>query len=166
MDESSTTTASQPRGSPWLAFLGLCLALVGAVFTGVLWQAWQRAEATRRWIATPAKVLSSQVRPEQASPNSPMKYRVIVRYEYAVQGKTFVSERIKRSEGAKGDRDDAESLREEFTPSQTITCFVNPADLKFAILRHDTRAPLYTIWFPLLFVVGGLRMAWGALRRR
>ena len=95
-----------------------------------------------------------------------MKYRVIVRYEYAVQGKTFVSERIKRSEGAKGDRDDAESLREEFTPSQTITCFVNPADLTFAILRHDTRAPLYTIWFPLLFVVGGLRMAWGALRRR
>lgn len=166
MDESSPPSAPKPPGSPWLVFLGLCLAFAGGVFTCVLWQAWQRAEATRQWIATPAKVLSSQVHPEQASPNSPMKYRVLVRYEYAAQGTTFISERIKRSEGAKGDRDDAESLREEFTPNQTITCYVNPTDPSFAILRHDTRAPLYTMWFPLLFVVGGLRMAWGALRRR
>ena len=102
----------------------------------------------------------------RSSPNSPRKYRVVVCYEYAVSGKTFISDHIKRVDGAKGDREEAEALREEFAPGQQITCFVNPKDASFAILRHDTRAALYTIWFPLLFVVGGLRMAWGALRRR
>jgi len=155
--------SSQRAGSWWLASLGIVLALAGAVFVVVLWTAWQRAEQTRGWTAVPCKVLSSQLKSEQASPHSPTKYRVIVRYEYSWQGKTVISERIRRVDGPKSDLDVAEDLREQFTPGQQTTCFVNPADPAFAILRHDSRAPLYSIWFPLLFVIGGLRMAWSAI---
>ena len=88
----------------------------------------------------------------------------MVRYRYSVGAQSYVSERIRRVDGPKADREDAEAIREQYTPGQTVTCYVRPDDPQFAILKHDTRAALYTIWFPLLFVVGGLRMAWGAVR--
>lgn len=144
--------------------MGIALALAGAVFTVVLWKAWQRAEETRSWPPVPCTILSSQIKAEQPTPNSPVKHRVIVRYAYKVKGQPFTSERILRVDGPKSSRDDAEELREQFAPNSKTTCFVNPADPAFAILQHDTRAALYSIWFPLLFVVGGLRMAWAALR--
>ena len=153
-------------GSRWLAVLGLVLALMGVIFTGVLLHSWQLAEETRAWTATPAKILSSQVLPDHPTPNSPVKYRAVVRYEYQVGGAIFHADRIHRSNGPNANKEDAEALREEYTPGQAITCWVNPADPGFAVLKHDSRAPLYTIWFPLLFVAGGLRMAWGAMRRK
>lgn len=162
MDQMTPTT--HRAGSWWLAFLGLVLAVAGTAFVGILWTAWQRAEETRHWQPVPAQVLSSQVVLVQESPSSPQKYRIVVRYRYEVAGKPYVSERIRRVNGPKGNRDDAEALREQYTPGQAVTCYVRPDDPAFAILKHDTRAALYTIWFPLLFVVGGLRMAWGAVR--
>ncbi len=156
----------QRAGSLWLAFLGLSLAVMGTIFTGVLLRSWRLAEETRSWTAMPAKILSAQVVPEQATPHSPTKYRPVVRYEYQMGGKVYHTDRIHRSDGPKSEREDAESLREEFTPGQTVTCWVDPADPAHAVLKHDTRAALYTIWFPLLFVAGGLRMAWAALRKK
>ena len=156
----------QSAGSRWLAFLGIALAILGAVFTWVLWHSWQGAEETRSWAPTPAKVLSSQVVTDQATPNSPTKYRVVVRYQYHFGGAVFHNERIHRSDGPRSTRDDAEALREEFTPGQALTCWVNPLEPGYAVLKHDNRAALYSIWFPLLFLGGGLRMAWSALRRR
>jgi len=164
MDQMDKT--SQRAGSWWLAGMGLMLAVAGAVFTVVLWKAWQRAEETRRWTEVPCKVLSSQLKSEQASPNSPVKHRVIVRYEYPWQGRTWTSERIRRVDGVKSDFSVAEELRERYARGQQTVCFVNPADPSVAILEHDTRAALYTLWFPLLFVIGGLRMMWSALKAR
>lgn len=164
MDQNNDT--SSKAGARWLAFMGIALAIAGALFVVMLWTAWQRAEETRRWIATSAKVLSSQLRPVQATPNSPTKFAIQVRYEYVYQGQTHISERIRRVNSPKRNHDDAEALREEYTPGQTITCYVKPDEPTFAILKHESRAALYSIWFPLLFVVGGLRMAWAALRRK
>jgi hypothetical protein len=45
-------------------------------------------------------------------------------------------------------------------------CRVNPADPAVAVLRIDSRAPGYSLWFPALFVVGGVGIVVGALRRR
>ena len=153
-------------GSLWLACMGMALAVVGTVFTGVLWHSWRLAEETRSWAATPAKILSSQVMPDQATPHSTLKYRAVVRYEYQIGGKVYHSGRVRRSEGPKADREEAEALRQNYSPGQNTTCWVNPAEPDYSVLEHDTRAPLYSIWFPLLFVVGGLRMAWGALGKK
>jgi len=144
--------------------MGIALAIVGAVFVWVLWTAWQRAEETRHWTPVSCRVLSSQIKSEQATRNSPTKHRVIVRYDYAWQGRTFSSERIRRVDGPKSDLEAAEELREQFAPGQQTTCYVNPSDPSIAILQHDSRAALYSIWFPFLFVIGGLRMAWAAIK--
>lgn len=164
MDQMDKT--SQRAGSWWLAGMGLMLAVAGTVFTMVLWKAWQRAEETLGWTEVPCKVLSSQIKSEQASRHSPVKHRVIVRYEYSWQGSTLTSERIRRVDGVKSDLSVAEELRERYARGQQTVCFVNPADPSFAILVHDTRAALYSIWFPLLFVFGGLRMMWSAIKAR
>jgi hypothetical protein len=39
---------------------------------------------------------------------------------------------------------------------------VNPAEPSFAILKTDSLAPGYSIWFPALFVVGGLGITFRA----
>jgi hypothetical protein len=44
------------------------------------------------------------------------------------------------------------------------TCRVHPRDPDFAVLKPDSLAPGYSIWFPALFVVGGLGMAGKAAR--
>jgi len=43
-------------------------------------------------------------------------------------------------------------------------CFVNPTAPDEAVLKRGSRGALFSIWFPLLFVVGGLGVAINALR--
>ncbi len=144
--------------------MGLALCAAGCLFTWVLWTSYQRASATRQWTPVTATVLSSQILREQATPNSPEKYRAAIRYAYQIGGQKHESDRIRRADGPTGDLEKATNTREEFTVGQPITCWVNPADPTFAILKHDTLAGLYSIWFPLLFVFGGAKMAWDAGR--
>lgn len=144
--------------------MGLALALAGALFTGLLWTSYQRAAATRGWTETPCTILSSQVLSERATPNSPTRFRVVVKYAYTFDGQSHESTRIRRADGTTGDEAKAHLTREKYSAGSKSTCWVNPADPTFAILQHDTRAALYTLWFPLLFFFGGLKMAWSALR--
>jgi hypothetical protein len=41
--------------------------------------------------------------------------------------------------------------------------YVNPADVNFAMLKPDSKAAGYSIWFPMLFVIGGLGIALRAI---
>ena len=42
--------------------------------------------------------------------------------------------------------------------------YVNPADVNFTMLKPDSKAAGYSIWFPMLFVIGGLGIAIRAIR--
>ena len=155
----------QPRttaGQRWLIAMGLALALAGTVFTGVLWVAWQRAAETRSWAAVPCTVLSSQVVPLRKSISSNVVFDPQVRYTYEVAGQRYESQRIKRVDGPSSDPDKAQSVRQRYYPGQRTQCYMRPGSPDFAILEHGSRAALYTLWFPLLFVVGGAVMAWRA----
>ncbi len=59
-----------------------------------------------------------------------------------------------------------EELIATYPAGSTPTCFINPDDHEFAILEHAPLASIYTIWFPALFVVGGLGIILGGIRRR
>jgi Protein of unknown function (DUF3592) len=160
---SSTSSLS---GRLWLASLGLFLALAGIAFTWVLWTAWQRAEETRRWVPTPCLIISSRLAREQPTPNSNPAYRAEVRYSYTYTGKVLTGTLIKRVNSPTQHEDVARKKLEDYPVGAELTCFVNPEHPDQAILKHDTRAALYSIWFPGLFVIGGLGMAWNALRRK
>jgi hypothetical protein len=143
--------------------MGLFLALAGIVFTWVLWTAWQRAEETRRWTPTPCRIISSRLGKEQPTPNSNTAYRAEVRYSYTFAGSPMTGSLIKRVNSPSQHDDVARKKLESYPVGAELTCYVNPAKPDQAILKHDSRAPLYSIWFPILFVVGGLGMAWNAL---
>lgn len=163
MPASSSSTLA---GSLWLAAIGMFLILAGATFTWVLFTAWQRAEETRSWTPTPCRIISSKVISERRSPNAEIEHRTDIRYRYAFNGQSLTGNRIKRVNAATVHEESARKQLEEFPIGKEIVCYVNPVHPEQAVLKHDTRAALYTIWFPLLFVVGGMGIVWGALRRR
>lgn len=162
----SSAAKSSLSGRLWLAGMGLFLAAAGSVFTWVLWTAWQRAEETRKWPAVPARIISAQVTGERPTPHSNPAYRTEVRYAFQYEGKPHTGSRIKRVDSPTQHEDNARKKLEEYPVGKEVLCYVNPAQPDQAVLKHDTRAPLYSIWFPILFVVGGVGMAWNALLKR
>jgi hypothetical protein len=145
--------------------LGLGLIIPGAAFTIFLWISYVRAQETRSWAPTPCLILSSRVISEHPSPHSPTVHRASIRYRYAFNGVTRTGDHILRVDGSTSEREKAERLREKYPAGRESECFVNPRQPDSAVLEHATKAGLYTIWVPLLFVAGGAGMLWSAWRR-
>jgi len=160
----SSSTDSSLSGRLWLAGMGFFLALAGLLFTWVLWTAWQRAEETRSWVATPCRIISAQVVSERPTPHSNPAFKAEVRYTFTYEGETRTGSHIKRVDSASQHEENARKKLESYPIGLDTTCYVNPAQPAQTVLKHDTRAALYSIWFPLLFVFGGLGMAWNAVR--
>ncbi|HYF33848.1 MAG TPA: DUF3592 domain-containing protein [Prosthecobacter sp.] len=164
---SAVSSSPSPNaGRYWLVAMGLILALAGAGFTWGLYVAWQKAEETRRWTATPARIVSARVVSERPSPHSNVAHAPEIRYRYDFGGRSYTGAKIKRVEGPTAHESEAQKKVEAYPVGMEVTAYVNPADPGQAVLQHSSRAALYSIWFPLLFVAGGGGMAWGALRRR
>jgi hypothetical protein len=73
---------------------------------------------------------------------------------------------VKRVEGRSSHKEGTEERLEQYPVGKEVTAYVNPADPEFAILEHSSKAALYSIWFPCLFMVGGVGMIISALRKK
>ncbi|MEI6537275.1 MAG: DUF3592 domain-containing protein [Verrucomicrobiaceae bacterium] len=145
---------------------GLLLVIPGLAFVVLLWNSYLRAEETRHWTPTPCLITFSDLLTEHVTPNSPITYRAGIRYRYTFGGAIHESSHIARVDGPSSDRAKTVALCEKYPPGRETTCFVNPAKPDFAVLEHATRAALYSIWFPCLFVVGGAGMMISAWRKK
>jgi uncharacterized protein DUF3592 len=162
---SQNQFASQ-SGRWWLCTLGLFLIVVGSFFAWRMWLSSEKAQITRHWSQVPCRILSSRVVSERPTPHSDPAHRVEVHYEYEFNGVKHSSTRIRQVESAPTlHLDDARQRQQSYPPGSQQICFVNPAAPDEAVLQHGSRAALYSIWFPLLFVLGGFGMLRGALRR-
>ena len=144
-------------GVLYLAFIGLFLALVGGAFVLILGRGYLRAKETEAWTEVPAVVLVSQVGQRSLGPTIPDEFTHELIYEYEIEGELFQGERLKRR------KNPFFKKREKILPEverwkvgQRVVAFVNPEDPEEALLEHETKAPGYSIWFPALFLVGGL----------
>jgi hypothetical protein len=169
MSDSSLSAAKpvhkgSAQGRWWLVGMGLFLAMAGMLFTWVLWRAFTRAEETRSWVETPCRIVGSLVRSERPSPNSNMSHRAEVRYVYEFGGQNRTGSRVKRVDGATTHEERAQAVVAAYPVGMQTVCYVNPAQPAEAVLKQGSRGALYSIWFPLLFVVGGLGVAVNALR--
>ena len=144
--------------------MGLFLVLAGMLFTWVLWRAYQRAEETRSWVETPCTIVQSSLHSERPTPGSNLSYRPEIRYAYEFNGRTFIGRNIKRVDGRSAHEERVRSTLAQYPAGLQTVCHVNPQSPWEAVLLHGTRAALYSIWFPLLFVAGGFGMIWNALR--
>ena len=161
----SPTFAPSPRGAfVFKTALGVFLVLIGTVATAALWIAYQRAAETRQWTPVSCVIIGSQLLTERETPHSPVSFRADVRYRYRLNDKAYTGTRIRRTEGPSTDRTKVEKILKAHPLGATTECYVEPGRDDFAILEHSSIAPIYSIWFPLLFVIGGCGMIVAAFR--
>lgn len=160
-------TPPSSSGRWWLGAMGLFLVIAGLFFAWRMWLSYEKAQITRSWTQVPCRIVSSRVATERPTPNSSPAHRVDLRYEYEFQGVKHTGSHIRQVAAAPTQHlENALRKQQDYPPGAGRTCFVNPASPADAVLEHSSRAALYSIWFPLLFVAGGVGMLRGALRRR
>lgn len=153
-------------GFLYLAFIGLALAILGGAFVLILGRGYLRAKETREWPTVPAVVMVSQVGERQLGQDVPREYTHELIYEYRFEDKVYRGERLKRRDNPFF-KEEAKILPEveRWKVGSQVEAFVNPGDPEEALLEHETKAPGYSIWFPGLFLVGGLGVFGRAIYR-
>ena len=152
-------------GRVWSAGLGLVLILMGGIFVWYLWAAYQRAAVTDSWIETPCVVTSSKIDDSQLTQHYSTKFRLDLEYSYVFEGKDFTGTKIRRLPVESASLKKIERKRLLYPEGTTVSCFVNPENPADVVLEHDSKASLYSIWFPGLFIFGGIGMIIGAFAR-
>jgi len=149
----------------FLVMLGLVIAGVGGLFTVLLGMSYMRAVDQRAWPQVEGVVLSSEIEEYKHDEFSPMEYRLKILYGYQWKNERKTGER----HGFRGNpnynkRDKIAELLEEYPVGKKTMVYVNPADANFTFLKPDSKAAGYSIWFPMLFVIGGLGIAFRTIR--
>lgn len=150
----------------YLTLIGLALAFAGATFSALMWRSYQRARTVAEWPQVPCIILKSEVEERRVDPNSTAERRFAVLFGYEWDGVPRESELLKlRGSMWTGKEAVVRSLVERYPEGSRQQCRVNPADPAVAVLEPESKAPGYSLWFPLLFVVGGLGIVAGAWRK-
>ena len=166
---ASPATPTPPRpycgnGRWFLVTIGLCTALLGALFVWLMARSYLRAKAMHAWPEVECVILSNEIRERLHDPQSPREFQVAVIYGYEWQGEARTGDRLTlRGNPWTSKRDLAENRAAEYPTGARTTCRVDPANPELAVLKPDSLAPGYSIWFPALFVIGGLGVALRAL---
>lgn len=159
-----TARPSNSAGRNYLIFIGLTIALLGGLFVALMARSFLRAKAMHQWPEVACVILTSEVEERRHDENSATEYRLDLSYGYEWQGVAHTSDRLSLRGSPWSSR---RALVEERVASYPIgkrtTCWVNPADANFATLKPDSLAPGYSIWFPALFVIGGLGITFRAI---
>ena len=149
----------------WKAGLGLCLAGAGALTGVYLWMVYEKAIAMETWVARPAFIAESGAEVGHRDRFGLPRYHLKVVYRYDFLGETYLSEGVRRLPVVTKTREGMRGWLEKFPEGVETLCYVNSEDPGRALLIRDSRAAIYSIWFPGLFVVGGLGIAVSALRK-
>jgi hypothetical protein len=150
----------------YLSFIGLALALAGGVFFALMWRSFQRARAVEHWPVVPCLILSSGTEERQVDPNGPVERRFAVLFGYEWEGRPYESELVKlRGSGWSSKADITTAYIEKYPEGSQRQCHVNPEKPEEAVLEKESKAAGYSIWFPGIFVIGGIGMIVGAWRR-
>ncbi|MBK1834387.1 DUF3592 domain-containing protein [Roseibacillus ishigakijimensis] len=153
-------------GSFYLIGIGLLLAGVGGIFTALLGSSYLRARSMDQWQETPCVILESEVRERQIGPAVPVDYSLGILYGYDFAGEPYSSENYDlRGNAWVKESAKIRALVQKFPAGSRQICWVNPAQPAQAVLKKETKAPGYSLWFPVLFVVGGLGLIARALLR-
>lgn len=151
-------------GRMFLCMIGFSLVVTGGVFEWLMWRSYQQAKASRDWPQVEAMILRSEIEERQV-PGSPREYRLHLLYGYSYDGKQISTNQFS-PRGPKWTKKEGnvEAVRQLYPQGSAHSVWVNPAKPVEAILEHDSKAAGYTLWFPALFIVGGLGMIWGACK--
>lgn len=121
----------------------------------------------RSWPEVKCVILVSEIEERRHDDFSPWEYRQNLSYGYEWAGQPLVGSQVTlRKNPWTSDHTLAEQRVEEFPKGSLSVCRVDPSRSETAVLKVDSLAPGYSIWFPGLFVVGGLGIVVRAIRGR
>ena len=144
-------------GKAYLFGVGMLIFLAGSVFFALMWRSYQRGREMAEWPHRDAVVLVSEVEERQIGPDVAPDFRLKLLFGYEVDGKPYTSGLLSlRGSPWSSDRAKAEEAVARFPLGSTLVCQYDPADPHHAVVKTDTKAVGYAIWFPGIFIVGGL----------
>lgn len=146
--------------------MGSVLIVVGSIFVQYLWNSYTRAAKMDVWLEVPCEIVTMDVNDEELNQRGMPKYIFEVTYQYEFDGKAHTGTRLKRLSTEVSDPRKLKRSIETYRPGTKTICHVDPAAPEMAVLKKDSKAALYSIWFPCLFIVGGAGMILSALFRR
>ena len=159
-------TRSMKASTVFLVIFGLVVAAIGGLFTALMWDSYQRASAMHAWPRVEAVILSSEIGERRHDEYTAKEYSVKLLYGYEWKNEARTGELIvARGNPWAKELARSEQELEKYPVGLKTMAYINPADTSFAVLKPDTKAAGYSIWFPLLFVVGGLGIAFKAIRK-
>ncbi len=150
----------------WTVGLGLVLTAAGLATCWYLWLSFQKAKTTDSWARVPCEVIAAGIDDSGRSQHGMVKYEAQVSYRYEFAGKTRVSNNIRHLSVTSLSKDEIEKKAKAYPVGLQTICLVNPENPDEAVLKAETKAPLYTMWFPGIFVVGGLGIVIAGVRGR
>lgn len=166
-DSSSTTDSPPPPshwgGRLWMAGMGLAMAAAGVFFGWFLWKNFDVARVMDAWVETPCQVVASTIDDSQIDQHFETKFEFQVSYRYTFDDQSYLGEQAKSKPIVAGIRKKLEKWERRYPTGAEAVCFVNPDQPSEAVLERDTKASIYSLWFPGLFVVGGIGVALSGL---
>ena len=154
-------------GDIFMCGIGFSLILMGGLFCWLMLRSYDRAAAMRHWPQAECLILESTLNTTQMPGDPSPEYRHQVRFRYQWQGRDLESHLLSlRGSPPSAQREKIEKSLHAFPAGEKATCWINPQKPEQAILRLDSQAAGYSLWFPALFIVGGVGIIVGTLRRQ
>lgn len=143
--------------------LGITLFLPGVFFTGALWRSFEKGKQQQNWPQSRARILYSEIVEEKRSPSSPASYRLELSYSYQFEGRDYTGHRRKLIEGSTHNLRKVKRWQRKYRVGSERSCYLQPEQPEVAVLEPQSKAALYSIWYPALFALGGLGVIFGSL---
>lgn len=157
---------SKRAGVWYLTAVGLALCLIASLFLWLMGRSYLRARDMTTWPQVPCVILRSEVTERRIADNVAPDYRFSVLYRYEFAGRDHESDRWSlRGSMPRSEAGAVEELVAQYPVGSRQTCWVNPDQPEIALLKLDSRAAGYSLWFPGLFFLGGLGMIIGAWKK-
>lgn len=162
----SSPTVTSTGGRWFLAALGCTLVLIGVFFTWLLWRSFERAREMHHWPAVPAVILGNFVdERHEFGDTHPSEFRFELTFGYEWHQQSYTSDQLTlRGAPWSTDRSTAAEMAERYPVGKKVTALVNPEDPTIAVLEADSLAPGYSLWFPMLLVIGGTGICYRSVR--
>ncbi len=147
--------------------IGLAIAVLGGLFVWLMARSFLRAWEMRSWPEVACVILSSEVTERRNDENSAPEFRQDLTFGYEWKGIARTGDHLTlRGSPWSSKRELVEARVAEYPVGSHAICHVNPSNPERVVLKNDSLAPGYSIWFPALFVVGGLGITFRAAIRR
>ena len=143
--------------------MGLLLIGVSWILVTYLWNSYLRAARMDGWVEVPCRIESIAIDDTQLNQRGLPKSILKIAYRYQWQGHDYLGERYKRLPTEASDPRKLKGRLEQYPAGTETVCHLDPDAPGLAVLKKDSKAALYTLWFPGLFIVGGAGMIWSAV---